>query len=234
MEEIWKPVVGFEGIYEVSSLGRIKTIKTGRIRKSRACDRDYHDVCLSRNGKQVWMRRCRVVAMAFHPNPDNKPQVNHKNLKHDDDRAENLEWCTQAENMTHYSENMTNKGSGHPRALFTDEQIEAIKKDRETKTLEIIAAQYGTSPTVISDICNGKTYSGTKRSEYVGPGMPSGEQCHLSKLTVDSVKEIKSILAAKGNRRSPTDAEIGSRFGITAHNVRAIKYGLTWRSVQAD
>lgn len=102
--EEWKDVTGYEGIYKVSNLGRVKRLKRrfddGRksIMRERILlaskDKDgYFSVALSKNGKSTTMRLHRVVLSAFVPNVNNLPMVNHINEIRDDNRLENLEWC---------------------------------------------------------------------------------------------------------------------------------------------
>lgn len=113
MTEIWKPVVGYEKYYEVSNLGRIRSldrvmtsttgkkfIKKGRIRKQvlNTATGYYMLVLHGDDGKETNTVH-RFVAEAFLPNPNNLPLVNHKNEIKTDNRAENLEWCTRKYNM---------------------------------------------------------------------------------------------------------------------------------------
>jgi hypothetical protein len=110
MEEIWKDVKFFEGIYQVSNLGRVKSLE----RKANTWfgERTVPERFLSlKPNKQGYIRvlLCnrnkynvhRLVAEAFIPNICNKPFVNHINNKPSDNRVENLEWCTQEENIRH-------------------------------------------------------------------------------------------------------------------------------------
>lgn len=114
MEEIWKDVVGYEGYYEVSNMGRVRSVdrisvRTNRLWKSRIRKQSigrlgYVHLVLHRDGKQVNHDVHKLVASAFIDNTDpNKTQINHINeIKHDN-RVENLEWCTSSYNQKHGS-----------------------------------------------------------------------------------------------------------------------------------
>ncbi len=112
MEEVWKDIIGFEGVYQVSNLGRVKGLpyrKKGfierdlpeRIKNTYTNHKGYLEVSLSNNGHT---KRCfvhRLVMKAFIENTENKPQVNHINGIKTDNRLENLEWITNLENQRH-------------------------------------------------------------------------------------------------------------------------------------
>ena len=121
-KEIWKDVVDYEGYYKVSTLGRVKSLERrvkcsnyydkivyGGILKIFKNHRGYICVALSRDSKMENFLVHRLVLMAFIPNPSNKLQVNHKNSIKTDNMVENLEWCTQSENMKHAYANGTKK-----------------------------------------------------------------------------------------------------------------------------
>ena len=111
--EEWRDVVGYEGRYQVSSMGRVKSLERKvtkgdgeRTVKERILkpmiDRDgYLRLNLYAGGKLKNLKVHRLVCQAFHENPDNKPQVNHINEDKTDNRACNLEWCTAKENTNH-------------------------------------------------------------------------------------------------------------------------------------
>ena len=109
-EEIWRPVVGYEGLYELSSYGRVRSLdrydnrnrfRKGHIMKQSYCSKGYLTIDLCLNGK---VKKClvhRLVAEAFLPNPDNLPQVNHKNEVKSDNCVDNLEWCDAKYNLNY-------------------------------------------------------------------------------------------------------------------------------------
>ena len=102
-KEIWKPVVGYEGLYEVSNWGRIKSIKFGKERilnpGTNSCG--YLHVGLYKNGKRKIFLVHRLVAEAFIPNPNNLPCINHKDENKLNNSVENLEWCNSKYNNTY-------------------------------------------------------------------------------------------------------------------------------------
>ena len=108
--EEWRNVVGYEGRYQVSSMGRVKSLerkrrKSERILKPIDDGRGYLRVDLYAGGKRKRFKVHRLVCQAFHENPGNKPQVNHINEDKTDNRACNLEWSTRRENCNHGTRN---------------------------------------------------------------------------------------------------------------------------------
>lgn len=125
-----KTIPGYEGLYSVSRDGRVwshpKTMGLSRhggrwLRPG--VNHGYKVVALFKDQKQSMVLVHRAVAQAWLPNPENKPQVNHLNGDRSDPRAENLEWCTHAENCQHAWDNQLNRGS---RSL-TDAQAADIR-----------------------------------------------------------------------------------------------------------
>ena len=102
--EIWKPVVGYEGLYEVSDLGRVKSLnynhtKSEQILKAEIGKNKGLRVFLWSNQQKQRFLVHRLVAQAFIPNPDNLPEIDHINTDRTDNRVENLRWATRKSNM---------------------------------------------------------------------------------------------------------------------------------------
>jgi len=156
--EQWKDIDGYEGLYQVSNFGRVKSFvvtKKGRIRKGVPA-LGYPQVQLKGNGDGSFEtgKIHRLVAIAFIPNPDNLPEVNHIKGDRGDCRAWRLEWSTASDNMKHaYRElgkvnNLANqKGESHYNAKFKKEDILNIRE----------LAQQGKTPTEIANLYNERT-----------------------------------------------------------------------------
>lgn len=99
MTEQWRDVYGYEGLYRVSNMGRVLSVRTETVLKPSLC-KGYCVVSLHDHGQRNFKVH-RLVAAAFSPNPENKPTVNHINEIKTDNRACNLEWATVAEQNTH-------------------------------------------------------------------------------------------------------------------------------------
>lgn len=101
--EIWRNIVGYEGLYQVSNFGRVKSFNFNRekILRPSSSQKGYLQVSLSKNGRKRNWRVNILVAKAFIPNPENKTTVNHKNGNKSDNRVKNLEWKTNGENSRH-------------------------------------------------------------------------------------------------------------------------------------
>lgn len=99
--ETWNNIEGYEGLYQVSSWGRVKNSRSGRVLKAGKNNDGYLRVNLCKHGnvKQYYIHR--LVAKTFIPNPQNKPQVNHIDEDKENNRVENLEWCTVRANLNH-------------------------------------------------------------------------------------------------------------------------------------
>ena len=102
MEEVWKDIKDFEGLYQISNLGRVRSIKNkNRLLKPYIIHNGYCVISLCKDGIKFRKKIHRLVAESFIKNNLNKPQVNHKNGIKTDNFAGNLEWTTASENVRH-------------------------------------------------------------------------------------------------------------------------------------
>lgn len=133
MEEIWKDIKEYEGLYQVSNLGRVKRVTTGRILKGRKNKAGYLLVGLCKSSVSSTKTLHRLVAQAFIPNPENKPEVNHIDENKTNNMVFNLEWMTTKENINHGTRN---------------------ERASKTKNIPIIAINLKTGES--TDFCSGK------------------------------------------------------------------------------
>ena len=170
-EETWKDIKGYEGLYQVSNMGRVKSLertvtsKNGskqyrkeRILKPRPNGKGYLRVNLFKSSsetKDFYIHR--LVCEAFHENPENKPCVNHIDENKTNNTASNLEWCTYKENSNHGTRNArmakgVAKALSKPVGQYTREG-ELIKVWQSTREVE---RQLGFAHLAISKVARGK------------------------------------------------------------------------------
>lgn len=143
--ETWKDIFNFEGLYQISTEGRVKSLKrTGTYVRSKEFKINYKEkilvplinekgyccVILYKNKKHKRFRIHRIVAAAFIPNPKNKPFVNHINGNPFDNRKLNLEWTTQKENIYH-SKHVTGNGK-----VISIQKLKKLLSDNLTLSLK--------------------------------------------------------------------------------------------------
>lgn len=150
MEEFWKDIEGFEGLYQVSNLGRVRSLRKNIILKSRITRKGYEGVILYTNNIPKGYYIHRLVATAFIPNPDNLPQVNHKDENKTNNCVDNLEWCTPKYNV--------NYGTGNKkRARSQSKKVLQFKTDgtfiKEWKSTMDVERNLGFAHTNISACC---------------------------------------------------------------------------------
>lgn len=162
--EIWKDVVGFEGLYQVSNLGRIKVVRKDRyfnhIKSQRLDKYGYKVVRLSKDGKENYFLVHRLVGKVFIPNDDpiNKFQINHRNEIKTDNRAENLEWCTNEYNFN-YNNNSCSKRSIEEREKKRIDGILRTKKSRKVLQINPITNEIINEYLSLTDVKNKTGYS---------------------------------------------------------------------------
>jgi hypothetical protein len=175
-EEIWKKIA-CAPVYSVSSRGRVKNDRTGRI----LADSDwsgYRTITLRVNGHRLAKKVHRLVAEAFLPNPENKPQINHIDGSRNNNRVDNLEWCTQSHNLLHASSlgRLGMKGTRHHKARLNEHQVrDIIRRLQSGETQHEVAAAFNVSRSAVSLVASGVNWSHLQisRGGYNAPGRPN-------------------------------------------------------------
>ena len=148
----WKDIVGYENEYQINQFGEIRTLKDSPklkkydVLKPQISKRNgYVYQMLYKNGKEKLLRVHRLVAMAFLPNPNNLPQVNHKDGNKQNNSVDNLEWCEQSDNMKHAYKNGLQIPSENQRKAIINTNKLKQKKVCQIKDGEIINTFSGIS-----------------------------------------------------------------------------------------
>ncbi len=162
MNEIWREVKGYEGLYDVSNIGNVRSLNWRHSGKTRnlflKTHRDgYKQVELFKDGKKQMLCVHRIVAEAFLDNPENLPQVNHKNYDRSDNSVANLEWCSASDNCKHEWGNPKRKHrvSTHPKRAITQLSLSMIPIREWVDCLEI-KKTCGMNQTSIWECCDKK------------------------------------------------------------------------------
>ena len=177
MIEEWKDIEGFEGFYQVSNLGRVKSLggwcgtakRKEKIRATHLTHDGYVKVRLIHRGKDKTKRVHRLVAEAFIPNSENEETVNHLDGNKQNNVVSNLEWVNRTGQMLHaYSLGLKSSrlGSENSNAKLADGQVKEIRKlyipqSKEFGTVAL-GKKYGVTNRVIGLIISGKAYKNVK------------------------------------------------------------------------
>ena len=169
LNEIWKDIKNYEGLYQVSNYGRVKSLEkiskiNGRIYPTKILKchigtKKYLDVDLCKNGISKRHRIHRLVAECFIPNPENKPQINHEDCDKQNNRVDNLSWNTNSENQKHAFINGLNyreRYGASPRAKRVNQYDMNGNLIRQWDCIIRIYEECGYSDGYISQCCKGK------------------------------------------------------------------------------
>lgn len=167
MKEIWKDIRDFEGLYQVSNLGRVRRVGKGQGTKCsilrHKTNLAYDGVSLHRNNQPFNKNIHRLVAETFVPNPENKTQVNHKDGNKKNNRVDNLEWVTSKENARH-SVNVLKNNPGD----WSRKAVKCVETGEVFESQILAAKAYNTSQGAIGNAARGnRPRAGGHRWEFV-------------------------------------------------------------------
>lgn len=140
--EIWKDIQGYGGKYQVSNLGRVRSILRNKILIPKKTKKGYLRIRLYENNHCKNIVIHRLVAFAFIPNPENKPQVNHKDGNKENNCVSNLEWCSCYENFWHANKHNLTRFKWRPVALMKN-GIVIQRFESQTKAFKETKSKYG-------------------------------------------------------------------------------------------
>lgn len=246
-EESWLPVVGYEGLYEVSDLGRVRSLDRVKARKGGQSwyvlpgrylkllsDRHaYRRVSLYRESRAAGGRAAacgyfvhRLVAMAFLGTPGHEQtDVNHRDCNPSNNTLGNLEWATRKENMVHASVNGLLDGT---HASISDEDVAAIREMGVSRlyTQKFIAKTFGIRQQTVSKLLGRTSRAfGSARGSSLVPKYARALSSSSVRLTPDAVRHIRSV----GYTQSL--AELAALHGVTRSTIQCVRSGETWKHI---
>lgn len=241
--ENWKAVVGYEGLYEVSDLGRVRSLDRvvagprgpqrvrGRLRRLAVGKEGYLRITLLRDGMPYSQPVHRVVLQAFiGPSTEGRAFVNHKDFDKSNNRLPNLEWVSADENMAHARDG----GRLHPATglnkrgtldLSVVDRIRELGRERQLSN-QAIADLFGVTKTKVAKIVCGKTWNTVDQAfpRTHNKVSAASDQRRSKKLTIESVREIRRLGALGEHSQS----DLGRMFGIAQTTVGGILRGRYW------
>lgn len=215
--EIWKDIEDFKGYYQVSTFGRLSSLRNNIILKQRL-RKGYLCAKLTVDGVATHKNTHIYVAKTFIPNPENKTQINHKDCNKVNNHISNLEWATPIENMKHaYDNNLVPIlfGENHYNSILKEEEIVYIFENKDNLTMNELSKKFNVSTKYIFSIWNKNTWGRVTKNLIPNNIYERGY----------SKEEIIYIFINPHNLLSWELAEI---FECSLGNINAIQRGLTY------
>jgi DNA invertase Pin-like site-specific DNA recombinase len=258
MVEIWKDILNYESYYQISNLGRVRSLDRyvkhylagkqrikGKIFKPQLNQRGYLRVCLSKDniGKTIEIHR--LVAETFIPNPNNHPEVNHKNGVKTDNYVENLEWCTHKDNMRHAHKNglIDNaRGEKHGCVKLTENRVRKMRKKYFSgeATMSSLAKEYKVSFGTVWRIIKRKNWKhlnksreetsrNEKKAKFLNNSkVKMGEKNHSAKLLEENIVDIRNKIFTKKYTRK----QLAKEYGVSATLIGYIVNRKIWKHIE--
>lgn len=241
-DEVWRDIEGYEGLYQVSNRGRVKSLDRvahdnrdvkrnikGKLKKQ-IYNRTYPYVVLYVNNVSNLHDVHRLVAKAFIYNENCLPVVNHKNGFPMDNRVENLEWVSYVDNAKHAVEmGLTSRGSSHYRAVLNDKIVLSMKEMYSTNkfTLGKLSKIFNVHKAHLSGIFNGRIWGHVKLNGSAI--VKSTVICKKGrpKTNEQDVLKIRELYDSGGVGIS----SLSMQFKLSPHTIEKIVYRYTWKNV---
>lgn len=220
-----KEISGYNGKYSITRDGRVWSSRIGAFLKLRKKRAGYLTVSLCIGGKKKKTHTVhRLVAIAFIPNPENKPQVNHKDGNKLNNNDWNLEWATRVENVQHAIAHglINNRGAFSALAKYTEEDIANIRNAyKEGKKLTEIIKEFNVSGTTMRRFLNGEGWA------YLEDKKTLRRRNHHA--TIEQIKKIKEL-----KQNGHTNVQIGKSMNICIVSVNNIVNGKSFNNIYAS
>ena len=164
--EVWNEIDSFLN-YQVSNLGEIKSLNFNRTGKEKVMKLNidtsgYYNIGFRKENKRYCFLVHRLVAMAFIPNPENKPYINHKDSNKLNNNIDNLEWSTASENTIHaykYGKKVSSKGEKQGHSVLTEKQVLEIRAIGKSISIKEISILYNMSKGAISHVIKRRSWN---------------------------------------------------------------------------
>ena len=251
--EIWKDIKDYEGYYQVSNFGKIKSLDRivkdkGKERYQHLKEKEIHSTDNGRGYQIVSLRKDdkrknkyvhRLVAEAFIPNPNNLSEVNHKNLNKKDNTVDNLEWCTNVENKRHYLKTDTGKSN----ILKRQEKVNKKYQERIRKATPQIIYLYKEKNKTIAEInkivkiYKGKIGQILKENGIIPKSHKINKICRMNEQNdilevYDNYKQLYDFIKSNNLSNAKYDTIRSEIYdAITLRRKTNIRYGYRWKKV---
>ena len=136
MMEEWRAVPGYEGLYEVSNMGNVRNVRRNKLLRLLKTNNGYIRVFLCKNGIKTGFQVHRLVSEAFIPNPNNLPQVNHKDEDKTNNNVDNLEWCTAKYNLNYGTARIRSRNTKIKNGYVNEENVGLSREEYMKKYYE--------------------------------------------------------------------------------------------------
>lgn len=233
--EEWRPVPGFERVYEVSNLGRVRSLKFGKKKTmvggfTRA---GYRKVTFLLDGEQTTHLVHRLVVDAFLPHDPARQQTNHKNGNKADNRLENLERASPSDNRRHALDVLKvtiHRGSSHSATHLVERDVITMRQmERDGWSHRDIARRFAVSHGAVQAICSRKNWKHVRNDgcqDFERPGYKTAcGECHRGhKLTNEQVLAIREL-----GKQPRSFRRIAKQFGISHDTVSRLVHGKAWK-----